>query len=217
MVHHLQAPLRLSAPQHNLEMVRHALLIPFYAWGHLRPESALAVTLARRYADLVICKMSFPSQPLKHPAYFAARQAFLCEVDFVKRAKDEMSRQCTTEEERATLLPRIRVIAYGSPQPELTPEMRMMLAQLDPRHVQIPARKACADAVKLIGKIMDELVFVDNLGTQWSRVGAVPKLVITDILMGNVTVPVKEKYNLRVYLWWFGNIASFTRCVLLIH
>ncbi|KZO90748.1 glycosyltransferase family 1 protein [Calocera viscosa TUFC12733] len=172
-------------------MVRHALLIPFFAWGHLRPECALAVTLVRKFTDLVI--------------------SFLCEVDFVQRAKDEMLRQCASDEERTTLLSRIRVIAYGNPQPQLTPELITMLMQMDPRHLNSPTLESCADAVEIVGKLMGERVFLDKIGADWGPVGAVPKLVIADVMMGNVILPVKEKYDVWVFLWWIGNTASFTR------
>ncbi|KZT56227.1 glycosyltransferase family 1 protein [Calocera cornea HHB12733] len=172
-------------------MVRHAILIPFFAWGHLRPSCALAVTLVRRYTDLVI--------------------SFLCEVDFVKRAKDEMSRQCASDQERIALLSRMRVIAYGYPQPPLSPEMAAMVMQMDPRNLHVPTIETCTDALEVVDKLMEGRSFLDKLGGEWNPVGALPRLVVSDVMMGNVLLPVKEKYDLALFIWWIGNTASFTR------
>ncbi|KZT56237.1 glycosyltransferase family 1 protein [Calocera cornea HHB12733] len=127
-----------------------------------------------------------------------------------------MSRQCTAEEERTALLSRIRVIVYGNPQPHITPELTAMIMQMDPRHLNMPTLETCANGLETVDKLMGERVFSDKLGTEWGPVGAVPKLVIGDIMMGNIIVPVKEKYDVRVFLWFFGSISSFTRCVLLV-
>ncbi|EJU03974.1 UDP-Glycosyltransferase/glycogen phosphorylase [Dacryopinax primogenitus] len=173
-------------------MARHSIIVPFsLAWGHLRPECGLAVNLVRRYTDLFI--------------------SFLCEVDFVNRAKDEMSRQCLSEDERNSLLSRIRVIACGYPQPPMTPELFQMMMSMDPRDVHSPSRETCADANEMIDKVIDEQTFVDELGQEWGPVGAVPKVLICDVIMGGVAVPAKEKHNLSVFIWYIGSIASFTR------
>ncbi|KZT56233.1 glycosyltransferase family 1 protein [Calocera cornea HHB12733] len=172
-------------------MVRHIIMMPFFAWGHLRPQCALAVTLVRRYTDLVL--------------------SFLCEVDFAQRAKDEMPRQCVSEDERTALLSRIRVIAYGNPQPPLTPELEAMVMLMDPRHLISPTLETCADGVEVVGNLMGEHAFVDKLGTAWGPVGALPRLVIVDVMMGNLFLPVKDMYNVWVFLWWFGSTTSLTR------
>ncbi|EJU03976.1 hypothetical protein DACRYDRAFT_14213 [Dacryopinax primogenitus] len=134
-----------------------------------------------------------------------------CQVDFVKRAKDEMSRQCISEEERNSLLSRVRVIAYGDPQPVITPELAQILLSMDPREVHDPPLKTCADGVHMINKLMDGQTFIDKLGQEWGPVGAVPKILVADLVMGNIVLPVKEKYNIWVFVWWAGSIGSFTR------
>ncbi|EJU03973.1 UDP-Glycosyltransferase/glycogen phosphorylase [Dacryopinax primogenitus] len=189
-------------------MVRHAIILPFFAWGHLRPECALAVTLLRRYTDLVICE-SLSLDPVLITDFDS--QLSYAKVDFVKRAKDEMARQCVSEEERDSLLSRVRVIAYGFPQPPMTPELIQMVMSMDPRHIHNPTMESCSDAVDMIEKLIGERVFLDKLGQDWGPVGAVPNMLIADVMMGNVILPVKEKHNIWVFLWWVGNTASFTR------
>ncbi|KZT56234.1 glycosyltransferase family 1 protein [Calocera cornea HHB12733] len=122
-----------------------------------------------------------------------------------------MARQCASEEERTTLLSRIRVIAYGNPQPQLTPELVTMIMQMDPRDMDSLAPETARDGLEIIRKLMGECAFVDKLGAAWSPVGAVPKVVIADVMMGNVTLPMKDKYDVLLFLWWFGSAASFTR------
>ncbi|EJU03977.1 UDP-Glycosyltransferase/glycogen phosphorylase [Dacryopinax primogenitus] len=122
-----------------------------------------------------------------------------------------MSRQCVSEDERTSLLLRIRVIAYGYPQPLMTPELNQIAMSMDPRDVHHPTLESCADGVEMMNELMIECPFVDKLGQRWSPVGEVPKTLVADVLMENIILPVKAKHNICVFVWWVGNIASFTR------
>ncbi|KZT56666.1 glycosyltransferase family 1 protein [Calocera cornea HHB12733] len=168
----------------------HWALVSFWAWGHLRPESNLAVNLASKFPDLII--------------------SFLVDAEVAQKCKDEMARYAFLGGDER-VLSRIRVIAVGRVPAGMTPEIEKRFAMMDPRRVPKSRRIAEARIHQAIDAMMRMESFKDDTGTLWKPVAAKPNLVICDILVGYVASELKQRYSLPVYIYFVGSATCFTR------
>ncbi|KZT56229.1 glycosyltransferase family 1 protein [Calocera cornea HHB12733] len=168
-------------------MPRHIILLTLVAWGHLRPECNLAINLVRRFPDLTI--------------------SLVADVDFLTNAIDEVKR--IAGEGAKDIISRIRVIAAGHCATLLTPP------PMSPDFNVNDHRWPTLDNIRAILRVVDSIVqdepFEDDSGAAWDPVNQKPSLVIADMLMGDIAVPVKEKYKLPTYMFWACNGFTLTR------
>ncbi|KZO90749.1 glycosyltransferase family 1 protein [Calocera viscosa TUFC12733] len=190
-------------------MVRHVLLVSYFAWGHLRPECALAVTLVRKFEDVVLCA---PSPPLPiRCSQLMCESAFVVDCDFTPRAVEEMARQCSPLEAPA-LLSRIRVLSAGRTHAGATPGLLARLMLADPRDLQTPSAPAAAAAERVVRLLIADKEVTDDLGEVFPPVGCLPRAMVGDLMMASVLVPVKRDHpDVWLLLWWVGTAGSFTR------
>ncbi|EJU01950.1 UDP-Glycosyltransferase/glycogen phosphorylase [Dacryopinax primogenitus] len=163
----------------------HFLFFSWLGWGHIRAESAFGVTVARKFPRLTITRIT--------------------QITYTEKIKSELYRQCT-EEERETILPRIRVVGLGKP------------LQHGPSHEQhVEMMKADNFGGRITGvleSIMHDREFTDDAGVVIPPVGGTPGLMISDILMGEVALPAMETYKIPTMVWFFGSCAtSLTRFI----
>ncbi|KZO90747.1 glycosyltransferase family 1 protein [Calocera viscosa TUFC12733] len=169
-------------------MPRHILLLTLVLWGHLRPECNLAVNLVRRYPDLTV--------------------SVLVDADFQSNAADEIKRIASDGD--MDILPRVRVIA-ASQLLEAWVARPGTSWQQDPRERRLPTVEVTQAMVKVAESIMQDEPFTDDNGGVWDSVHQKPSLIIADMFMGDVAMPLKEKYKRPIYMFWATSAFSFTR------
>ncbi|KZO90767.1 glycosyltransferase family 1 protein [Calocera viscosa TUFC12733] len=167
-------------------MTRHVIILTFIPWGHLRPESNLAVNLARRFPDLIVL-----------------------DADFQANAQGEVQRVVGKHE--TELLTRVRVIAGGRMLAALSPDLMAASSTVDPRVSQLPPPESTRAMQNIIHNIMKGEAFEDDAGTKWEGIAQKPSLIISDVILGDVALPMKETYKLPIYMFWLTIAPAFTR------
>lgn len=170
-------------------MPAHWVLFTFWAWGHLRPESNLAVNLARKFPDITI--------------------SCIVDTDFVSKCWDEMQRNAKLVHDES-VLSRIRLIPLGRALAGLTPEMSSEIEKLDPRWTPATSTPDVETMHTAFQAMMEERAFVDGAGKMWAPIGK-PNLILCDMMMGHVVPALKEKYGLPLYMWYGGCATPLTR------
>ncbi|KZO99006.1 glycosyltransferase family 1 protein [Calocera viscosa TUFC12733] len=161
-------------------MSSHWVIFTYFPWGHLRPESNLTVSLARRFPDIII--------------------SCIVDADFASKSLAEMKRNTALAHDE-TVLTRIRLIPLGRAHARLATEGTAQHAAFDPRVVSATSP---ADEGKLrvaFDAMMAERPFEDDEGKTWEPIRK-PNLMISDLLTGAICPTLKETYGLPLYLWW---------------
>ncbi|EJU04018.1 hypothetical protein DACRYDRAFT_93484, partial [Dacryopinax primogenitus] len=168
----------------------HWVIVSFWAWGHLRPESNLAVNLASKFPELII--------------------SFIVDAEVAQKCRDEMARYAFLGGDERVLSP-VRVIALGHVPAGMTPEIEKRYAMMDPRRVPKSRQVAEMRIHEAVDSMMRIRPFQDDNGTTWTPVPAKPNLLICDVLMGNVGPQLKRKHSLPLYIYFVGSATCFTR------
>ncbi|KZO98988.1 glycosyltransferase family 1 protein [Calocera viscosa TUFC12733] len=82
---------------------------------------------------------------------------------------------------------------------------------VDPRVCQLPAPESTRAMQNIIHHIMKGEAFADDIGAKWEGIAQKPSLIISDMIMGDVALPMKETYKLPVYVFWITIASAFTR------
>ncbi|KZO99007.1 glycosyltransferase family 1 protein [Calocera viscosa TUFC12733] len=170
-------------------MPGHWVIFTAFAWGHLRPESNLAVTLARKFPDVTI--------------------SCIVDTDFASKSLAEIKRNDMLGNDDS-VLSRIRLIPMGRAMAAMTPEVVANFATIDPRCLPFTPP---ADVVKIhaaFDAMMEERPFEDSMGKMWEPIDK-PNFIVSDVMMGHVTPALKQKYGVPLYVWFVGSATALTR------
>ncbi|KZO99008.1 glycosyltransferase family 1 protein [Calocera viscosa TUFC12733] len=170
-------------------MSGHWVIFSFFAWGHLRPVSNLAVALARKFPDITI--------------------SFIVDASFASKSFGEIERNVKLGPD-ASVLSRIRHIPVGRAMAGMTPELAAKVATLDPRWVPCTSPAHSAELQAVFDAMMEERPFEDSMGKMWEPIDK-PNFIVSDVMMGHVTPALKQKYGVPLYMWFVGSATSFTR------
>ncbi|KZT56669.1 glycosyltransferase family 1 protein [Calocera cornea HHB12733] len=170
-------------------MPGHWVFFTAFPWGHLRPESNLAVALARRFPDVII-------------------SVFVDEGSGSK-SRGEMKRNVQLGNDDS-VLSRIRLIPLGQAMAGMSPARAAAFATIDPRLVHTTSAADVEDLTAAFDAMMQERAFKDHSGNTWEPIEK-PSLIICDKMMGDTCTPLKKKYGLPLYVWFVGSAAAATR------
>ncbi|KZO99005.1 glycosyltransferase family 1 protein [Calocera viscosa TUFC12733] len=172
-------------------MPAHWVIFSYFAWGHLRPVSNLAVTLARKFPDVTI--------------------SCIVDADFVSQSLGEMKRNVSLGHDEWAL-DRIRLIPLGRTLAAFTPEFAALYPTLDPRLAPITPPADVQTLHAAFHAMMEERPFEDATGKTWEPITK-PNFIISDMMLGNVCPALKKKYDLPLYIWYGGSATSLTRAL----